>query len=353
MIMSQDVYSRLAAFLDTLAGGFPQTKSGVEIRILKKLFSPDEAELTMQLKETPETVSEISSRIGKPETELAEQLERMAQKGLIFRVWEGNTSRYRSAQFAIGIYQFQLKTLDRELSELVVEYSRYFGKSMAQVKTESLRRIPLGSVVKSLSDVAPYNDVRELIKDQDFIAVQECLCRKTQGLLRGECSYPREFCFSFGDFGRFFVDNGMARRIDLEETLKLLDQAEEKGLVLTPSNSQKIEQLCCCCSCCCPSLMFAKMSKRPVDMIKSYYLAKIDPDLCIACGACAERCPMDAINLEGEVSEIRDERCIGCGLCISACPVEAISLNAKPGMLAPPIDATEIYQRVKKERGLA
>ena len=300
--MSQeDVYSMLRAFLDTQPCPFPQTPSGVEIRILKKIFSPDEAELTMQLKETPETVSEISTRIGRPETELAEQLETLAQKGLIFRVWDGNTPRYRAVQFTIGIYQFQLKSMDREFSQLFEEYLLQYVKAAGHaIKTDQMRHIPLGSAVKSLSDVAPYNDVRALIKDQDFIAVMQCVCRKQQGLLGRECSHPHhEVCIGFGDFGRYYVDSGMGRRIDLDEALKILELAEEEGLVFSVSNSQKVDAICCCCSCCCPTIKYAKMMARPADLIKSHYLAKIDPDLCTVCGACAERCPMDAINLEG------------------------------------------------------
>lgn len=350
--MDKDVYTRLREFLDAMPGGFPATDSGVEIRILKKLFTPDEAELTMKLKETPEEVSEIAGRMGMDEGELAKKLEEMAQKGIIFRVREGDESLYRAFQFLIGIYEFQLKHLDREFSELFEEFLPYYGMAMANVKTGQLRRIPLGSVVQATKGVAPYNNVRELIKDKDFISVQQCICRKEQGLLGNECSYPQEVCIGFGDFARYYVDNGMGRQIDLEETLKILDLAEEKGLVLSPNNAQDIYAICCCCSCCCPGLRFAKMLDRPADMVKTYYVSKIDPELCTACGTCMERCPMDAIKLDGDVSEIIDGRCIGCGVCIPTCPEEAISLVQKPGMEAPPIDFEETSQRMRVERGL-
>ena len=38
-----DVYTRLREHLDRLPAGFPATESGVELRILKRLFTPDEA----------------------------------------------------------------------------------------------------------------------------------------------------------------------------------------------------------------------------------------------------------------------------------------------------------------------
>ena len=40
-----DVYQALREHLDSLPGGYPATESGVEIRILKKWFSLEEARL--------------------------------------------------------------------------------------------------------------------------------------------------------------------------------------------------------------------------------------------------------------------------------------------------------------------
>ncbi|MDR2771184.1 MAG: 4Fe-4S binding protein [Clostridiales Family XIII bacterium] len=45
-------------------------------------------------------------------------------------------------------------------------------------------------------------------------------------------------------------------------------------------------------------------------------------DSCIACGACAPECPVDAIS-EGDIYAIDADKCIDCGACASACPVEA------------------------------
>jgi DNA-binding MarR family transcriptional regulator len=88
--MSADVYTRLREFMDKLPAGYPETPTGVEIKILKKLFTPDEAELTMKLNSEPEEVAAIAARIGMDEKELGAKLEEMAQKGLIYRVRSGD-----------------------------------------------------------------------------------------------------------------------------------------------------------------------------------------------------------------------------------------------------------------------
>jgi len=353
MAMAEDVYRRLRKFLDELPGGFPETDTGVEIKILKKLYTPEQAELTLQLKNEPETVAGIAQRVGMNESDTAGMLEEMAQNGLIFRVKRDGQPMYQAFQFLVGIYEFQLKNLDKEFAELFEEYLVYYGMAMANVKTGQLRRIPIGSAIQKKTAVAPYNNVRELIKEKDFIAVQPCICRKEQELLGNPCDYPKEVCLGFGDFARFYVDNGMARQIDLEETLKILDMAEEAGLVVSPTNAQTIDFICMCCSCCCPGLRYGKMFPRPADNMDTHYVSTVDAALCSACGTCADRCPMDAVSLDNDVAEIIDGRCIGCGVCIPTCPEEAISLVEKPGMEAPPRDFDDVMQRMKTERGLA
>ncbi len=47
-------------------------------------------------------------------------------------------------------------------------------------------------------------------------------------------------------------------------------------------------------------------------------------DECIACGACKEECPVDAIS-EGDKYVIDPEKCTDCGACAQVCPVGAIS----------------------------
>ncbi len=41
--MAKNVYEKLARHLDNLPMGFPSTKSGVELSILRNLFTPEEA----------------------------------------------------------------------------------------------------------------------------------------------------------------------------------------------------------------------------------------------------------------------------------------------------------------------
>jgi len=345
-----NVYTRLRAFLDTLPGGYPATPTGVEIRILQKLFTPEEAERVTQLSSVPEAVPVVAMRVGADEAELAEQLENMAQKGLIFRVRSDDGPLYQAFQFVVGIYEFQLKNLDREFCELFEEYLPYLGAGFMALKTRQIRIVPVEAAVQGVKSVAPYNRIREQVKQQALISVSQCICRLEQGLLGHPCQRPQEVCLGFGDFAQYYLDNGMARRIGPDEALEILDRAEKNSLVLSPVNTRRLEAVCCCCPCCCPNLKYSKMHPRPADIMQTDYQAEIDPGLCTGCGDCVEKCQMDAIREAGGVSEIVDGRCIGCGLCVPVCPVEAITLVTRKDPAVPPADFPDLLARMASER---
>ena len=47
-------------------------------------------------------------------------------------------------------------------------------------------------------------------------------------------------------------------------------------------------------------------------------------DECIACGACAGECPVDAITAGDDKYSINADECLDCGSCADACPNDAI-----------------------------
>jgi ferredoxin len=305
----------------------------------------------MQLKNEPEEISAIAVRLGLDETELAGRLEKMALRGLIFRVRKEDKALYQACQFMVGVYEFQVKNLDREFCQMFEEYLPHFGMSLMPLKTRQLRVIPVESAVKTTPMVETYNRVRELVEGQKIFSVAQCICRKEQELLGKKCARPQETCLGFGDFAQFYIDNHWGRGINKAEALRILNHAEESGLVLSPSNSQELASICCCCPCCCPVLKYAKLMPRPADMVTSHYQAQINPELCSACGLCLERCQMAAIKTGEDSCQITDGRCIGCGLCVSVCPSEAISMEEKVGMEPPPKDFfQDTLQRIRTER---
>jgi len=304
------------------------------------------------LSQEPESIPDIAERTGLERSELAVELEKMAKEGLIFRSWEGEEPQYQAFHFLVGLYEFQLNRLDREFCELFEAYLPYFHMSMAG-QTSQMRVIPVESSLDSAAKIAPYSQAREIFTAEDTISVSQCICRKEQELVGNDCAKPRETCLMLGKTARFYIDNGLGRQITAREANRLLDFAEDNGLVLSPSNAQKPEMLCCCCSCCCPTLRVMKQVPNPGEIFSSGYHSLIDGEICTGCGECIEVCPMDAIGDNGGISSVSVERCIGCGLCVGRCPVEAILMLEREATIQAPLPTmADVRNQIARQRGL-
>ncbi len=349
--MSEEVYQELRAFMDTMAGGFPVTKSGVEMRLLKKLFTPEDASLALRLTLEPETVESIAERAGLGVAETAERLTSMAQRGIIFRKREGGRDLYRAEQFVVGIYEYQNTSLDREFAELFEEYMPYLGLRMVSADTQQMRVVPVGSAIETVpSVVATYDRVRDLVAKKDTICVSPCVCRLQNELLGNECHRRFEGCLGFGDFAEFMLSRGYGKRISAQEALEVLERSEEAGMVLQPNNAQDVEYVCSCCSCCCGVLKRIKLFPNPAALVESHYQAYRDADECTACGICVERCSMDAMEEDGDAVKINLERCIGCGVCVPTCPQDALFMQHKDNVRVPEANEAATRRKIVEER---
>ena len=349
-----DVYENLAQHLDNLPAGYPRTESGVEMRILKRLFSPEEAEIAAKLTMVPEPVAGIAQRIDMDATALAEMLAAMAKKGLIFRISKGKHLLYSASQFVVGIWEYHLNDLDEELIRDVNEYMPdLMNKSWLHAKTKQLRVVPVAKSVSADMAVMPFEAAEQIINRQSKIVVADCICRKEQTMIGKGCDKPMEACLTFGAGAYYYEQNGLGRTIDKAEAIELVKQGVEAGLVLQPGNQQKSMNICMCCGCCCGVLKNLKTLDKPAQVVHTNYYAEVDADACTGCEACVERCQMDAIAVD-EIAAIDRDGCIGCGLCVTDCPAEAMLLKQKDAQdhYIPPKNVFETYMNMAQERGL-
>lgn len=346
------VYRKLAHHLDHLPGGFPATDSGVELRLLRKLFSEEQARIAVALSMQPEPVKAIAKRLQMESDELREKLDTMSSKGLIFKI-NKSTPLYMSAQFVIGIWEYHVNDLDPELIQLFNEYIPHLAKQWTRQKTNQLRVIPISKSLNAEIKIMPYEVAEDIIRKQSKIVVAPCICRKEHAMVGKGCDNPRDVCLVFGSGAFYYEGNGLGCAIEKDEALEILAKAVDAGLVLQPGNSKKAMNICMCCGCCCQVLKNLKSLPNPAQHINSSYLAVVNPDNCIACGACEERCHMDAITVD-DSAHIDLDRCIGCGVCIPACETEALSLKAKPPdqKWDPPGTVINTYLDIARERGL-
>ncbi len=326
----KDVYQNLAEFLDTFPQRFPvNTESGIELKILKHIFTPDEARMFMQLKPLPETAQQIAARIGERPEDVERKLFAMSKKGQVFRAGKEGHYRYMATAFLVGIVEFQMNRMTPEFARDFQEFeSILYASTWMKGTTRDLRTIPIREAVAPDTQVMPYECVEDTIRQARYIAISDCMCRKLKALVDQPCSHPLEVCFHFGGGCHYFVENGLARFITHDEALSILEKGKASGLVCQVSASQEVSALCMCCACCCGPLRACKAHARPSDVVNSSFLARVSQDDCNGCEACIERCPMNAISFD-DVARINPERCIGCGVCAVTCPVDAIKIIRK------------------------
>ena len=350
------IYKRVQERLDTYSFGFPATKSGVEITILKKLFSESDAEFFLNLSQKLESVDDISARLNLPVEQIRITLENLTGRGLIFRQDSNGKIRYGAIPFMHGIVEFQVKKLDKEFSILLDQYFKEgYNKNIADNAELFLRVIPVQKYIDIEHHIASYNDVSAILDKVDVIAVADCFCRKQKKFLGAGCSRPLETCFMFGSMGQYYIDNNLGRKVSKDEALKIVAEAQKYGLVTQPATSQNPSGMCNCCGDCCAVLGAIKKYPEPAEIVFSNHFSSINQENCSGCGACIEICPMEAISVNSsETAEVDSKRCIGCGLCLIACEFEAVTLNEKADAQKKEVPANtkdQMFQMAKK-RGL-
>jgi len=323
-------YRKLQQHLDRLPVGYPETESGVEIRILKHLFTLEEAEIAIDLDLLPTTAEKIHKRIKNSKysvEDLEKELDKMADKGAINRHVKRNGLRlFSNALLAIGMFEFQVNRMTKEFYSDFVQYlDEAYRDEFLRTRIPQLRTIPTeGSIAPDLP-IMTYDNIRNIISTYNGpIAVANCVCKQGHEMLGNPCTQTkvREICFAVGS----------AARKDIEEGLG------------------KLFCLCLCCGCCCEILTSCKPLENPAQYFATNYRAIVDTETCIGCGICENRCQIEAISIIDEKSVIDYERCIGCGLCVTSCTQEAMKLEQVEHPKIPPKNSMKLYMNILRKK---
>ena len=277
--MTDSVFEQLAEALNRLPNGFPRTESGVEIRILKKIFPPEQAALACQLTGKFEPVDAIAQRAGQPAGEVSRLLFKMVRSGMVWLDKPDGQVCFRLAPFVVGIYEAQAELMDHELAHLVEDYFAEGGAQGIMGPQPALHRVvPATGTVKAEA-ILPYEDVRAILLSAKTFNVIDCICRLQQDKLGSPCKFPVHVCLNFSQTER----SPRPGDISQAEALALLEQSEQVGLVHTVSNVMEgVGYVCNCCGCCCGILRGITEYGIENSVAYANYYAVIDPEFCAA-----------------------------------------------------------------------
>jgi len=330
--MSQQAYKKLAERLDALPNGFPPTESGAELRMLAKLYTPEEAELASQLRLTKEVPEQVANRLGRDKGEVRKLLKGMARKGLIAAGRTEAGLGYGLMPFIVGIYEMQAGKIDKELASLFEDYYRESFVDVLRVQPQVHRVIPVNESIKVDMEIQPHETAADLVNNAKAWGVLDCICRVQKELIGDPCEHPLDVCMTLSYVPEAFNGNDTIRALSREEALNTLQRAADAGLVHSVSNNQKgLYYICNCCTCSCGILRgMAEVGIANV-VARSPYINQVDDLLCNGCETCLDYCQFDALAMNDDaIVQINAVRCVGCGVCVPQCPSEALGMVRRP-----------------------
>ena len=360
MESNDQIYAKLQKHLDNQAVGFPATKSGVEIKILKRIFSPEEAELTTYLSykfEPFEKIYQSVQHLVASPDQLETLLDHLQTKGgVIYKIIEGK-KHYCCVPFVVGMYEFQLNRLSPEFIEEVDQYTsdRAFGVEFLSTRLPQMRTIPISKSIHPKHNASSFDETKMLLeKAGGPFVIFECICRKKRTIQGRSCKTTdrKETCLGIGFSAQMAITKNVGRKISKSEAMAILEQNQSDGLVLQPSNTIEPDFICSCCGCCCGLLSMHKILPKPLDYWATNFYAVVDTQTCQGCGSCENRCQVGAVKVseKEQCAAVNLDRCIGCGNCVSVCPTESIFLKKKPIETIPPQTREELYNIIMENK---
>lgn len=353
--MERNPYQQLAEKLDSLPNGFPATDDGRELKLLAKIFTPDDAELAAQLTPSLETAEEISARTGREPAELRKQLKQMSRDGLIKAGRKDSALAFKTMPFVVGIYEMQVNRMDAELARLFEDYFQTAFREMLTVKPPFHRVVPVNETIRNTMEVRPFESAAEIVNAMQSWGVMDCICRKQKALIGQACGHPIELCMVMNPRPHAFEGNSTIRALTHQEALETLYRAAEAELVHSVSNSQEgVYYICNCCTCSCGILRgMAELGIANV-VARSAFVNQVDEAICNGCEDCIETCQFDALAMEDLLAKVDTVRCVGCGVCVIACSTGALGLARRPEeeILRIPVTHADWEVQRAAERGM-
>ncbi len=375
-LVGKDIYLQLGKKID--GGTFKTPMNKQFYAILKELYSYEEAELIVKMPYSLSSLNKVQRVTGIESNKLQILLNSACSKGLIVDVKIKEKYFYIVSPLAVGIFEYTMMRTGKNSGEalnttkwahLFYDYidspdsfwEANFGNNE---QISILRAIPHEDTVlpSEYVEILDYEKASEIVEKSDKFSLGICSCRHEKLHLEDKkCDVPLETCASLGTAADYLIRNNFAREISKSEMLDNLVISREKGLVLNADNvKNRVSFICQCCSCCCNLLTGISKYGYSNIVVTSTFIAKVNEEICTACGKCEKACPINAIKMKPDedpetkrkiLPKVDNNICLGCGVCVLKCEPKSIQLTKREKRVIHPESTYERVILQSLERG--
>ena len=267
----------------------------------------------------PKTFVQLQKLTGLETEKLEKLLADMSLIGLLEYNWENldgknpsHEKRWILPQFVPGSAEFFNMRMEQieEHPEVAAFFERMTFLPLEKITPMvppggagiGMHVIPVEKAIETENQTASVEHISHWLKKYEGkYAASPCSCRASRAKLGEGCGDdPEGWCIAVGDMADYVVETGKGGRyITYDEVMEILQKAEDNGFVHQITNidgEQKIFAICNCNVNVCNALRTSQLYNTP-NMSRSAYVAKVEPENCVACGRCVEVCPAGAVKL--------------------------------------------------------
>lgn len=353
---------------------FPQgaPPSDLLYKILKMLFTEEEAGLVAQVPIKPFTAEKVA-RIWKMDLTAARKiLDRLAGRAILVDMEQNGKTTYALPPPMAGFFEFSMMRIrgdvdQKVLSELFYQYMNVEEDFIRELFTRGETQLgrtfihePVLSNENALH-VLEYERATHVIESASHRGIGLCYCRHKMEHMGKDCDAPKDICMTFNSSAESLIRNGYARSVDKEECLDLLNEAYEHDLVQFGENvRERVNFICNCCGCCCEAMIAARRFAVLDPVHTTNFLPVVEEEKCNGCGKCVSACPVEAMTLvsdndpamkKGKHAKVDEPICLGCGVCVRSCKHDGIHLKSRKKRVITPLNGTHRAVVMAIERG--
>jgi len=353
---------------------FPQGAPPSELlyKILEMLFTEKEAGFVASLPIKPFTAKVAAYLTKKSIIETRKILDELSSKGILLDVEQNGQPIYSLPPPMAGFFEFSMMRIRTDIDQKVLAELFY---QYLNVEEDFIKQLFTGGITqpgrtfvneKALSEahkleVLDYEKASEVIKTASHRAVGMCYCRHKMEHLGKACDAPMEICLTFNNVAASLIKHNIAKEIDLQEGMDLLQTAYDCNLVQFGENvREQVSFICNCCGCCCEAMLAAKRFAMLQPVYTTNYLPVVTTEDCNGCGKCVNVCPVEAMSLVSANDPLKKKRkkaalnediCLGCGLCVRSCTLGKIHLTERKQRVITPLNGAHRVVVMAIERG--